>query len=305
MENISMIKTAGIEQNNKKSDAKGSLAAIAASQGIALAAVPPSLLAIKGLTNSAKGLDSFQKENIKTAAKNVLDTTGLTQKGVKLNDFKNAGLDFSTMPDKLKEMLNPIYATAKGKNAFFGGLNGTKMVGGGRMFKNEVVCNMDKLPTAIFHEIGHAYNANSSKFWKAVQGMRGPAMVIGAGLALFCALTKSSKPSDNANGELTGAQKAKNFVRENSGKLAFLSMVPVLAEEGMATIRGNAWAKQMLSPDIAKKVSKGNKIAYISYIAAAAGVAAEAHFATKIKDNFTDKKDNDNSKNVIMYSHQG
>ena len=302
MENVSSTRTVPVENKRaNQNNTKGTIAALAGAQAVSMAAAPASIVAIKGLVNSSKGLDEFQKSDIKKAAQTILDTTGLTQKGVKLNDYRNAGANFTSIPDKALELLNPIYGTANGKNAFFGGIKGTKSIGGERLFANEVVCNMDKLPTAIFHEMGHAFNANNSKFWKAVQGMRGPAMALGAGIALFCAFTKKSKPSDNANGELTGAQKAKNFVRENSGKLAFLSMVPVLAEEGLATIRGNNWAKQMLSPDMAKKVAKGNKFGFITYLASAAAIGLAAHCATKIKDHFTEKENN----RPILYSHQG
>ena len=192
---------------------------------------------------------------------------------------------------KVNEILNGFdESVANGKSAFFAGIKGIENVFGGKMFINEVVCNMEKLPAAIFHEIGHAFNANNSTFWRTVQKMKKHSLPIAGYIALYCALTKKAVPKKEGNMELTKGQKVKNFIRENSGKLAFIATLPMLIEEGMASIRGNDWAKEFLSPDLAKKVSKHNKFAYITYLATAAGFALSAYAARKVKDYFVDKK---------------
>lgn len=271
--------------NSKKSrlkSKKDSLKAYFASQLPQFAALPIGLGVVKGMQSQSASLSLEQKNAIVQAADKVLDIANLRSKGVKITDMRAAAASGSNI---LLDLINPITATQNGRNAFFGGIKGTR-----GFFANEVVCNMDKLPTAVFHELGHAFNANNSKFWKCMQGIRVPAIAASMGLTLFAAFTKSEKADNNPNSELTNAQKAKNFVRNNAGPLAFAAMVPVLLEEGMATIRGNAWAKDLLSPDIAKNVCKGNKIAYLSYLTTALALGASAFVAGKVKDKLSDKQ---------------
>ena len=278
-----------LDSKKQKNSAIGTIAGLGATQAGGIAFLPISLTSINAMTNSSKNLDKFEKKQIMEAVDKILDTKGLAIKGVKLNNFDYA-INPTTIPDKIFELINPVYATSNGKNAFFGGIKGARSLFGERLFKNEVVCNMDKLPTAIFHELGHAFNANNSQVWHVIQKMRTPALIISAGLAVFSALTKKAVPSEKNDGELTKLQKTKNFIRNNSGKLAFLSMVPILAEEAMATIRGNGWAKEFLSSNVAKQVCKGNKFAYLSYLACAIGAGFSAYAATNIKVYFVDKK---------------
>ena len=71
--------------------------------------------------------------------------------------------------------------------------------------------------------------------------------------------------------------------------LAFASTIPMLAEEGMASIRGCKWAKE-IAPSISKKVTKANIIAFTSYLAFGLASAAFAYTAKKVKDHFQAKK---------------
>ena len=264
----------------QKDSALGTIAAIVTSSATGYAIQPFSNFAISKMIKINKDLADIDKKKMKQAALEILDEKNLSQKGVKLNDYR-----------KVNEILNGFdESVANGKSAFFAGIKGIENVFGGKMFINEVVCNMEKLPAAIFHEIGHAFNANNSTFWRTVQKMKKHSLPIAGYIALYCALTKKAVPKKEGNMELTKGQKVKNFIRENSGKLAFIATLPMLVEEGMASIRGNGWAKEFLSPDLAKKVSKHNKFAYITYLATAAGFALSAYAARKVKDYFVDKK---------------
>ena len=290
---IAIANNTNLNPKKQKGSAIGTIAGLGATRAGAVACLPISILGLNGLASSSKNLSKLEKKEIMNAVDKILDTKSLGIKGVRLNNLDFA-INPTSIPDKIFELINLVYATSNGKNAFYGGINGARSLFGERLFKNEVVCNMDKLPTAIFHELGHAFNANNSQVWRVIQKMRTPALIISAGLGIFSAVTKKAVPSEKNDGKLTKLQKAKNFIRNNSGKLAVLSMVPVLAEEAMATIRGNGWAKEFLSSNVAKQVCKGNKFAYLSYLASAAGLGLGAYAATKIKDYFVDKK---NSKN--------
>ena len=147
----------------------------------------------------------------------------------------------------------------------------------------------NKVSFLAFHEIGHSINFNNSKFWKGMQKLRMPALTLASLPMIYGAISKESKAEDGK--ELNKKQKINNFIRNNAGKLSFATMLPVLAEEGMATIRGQKLANQLLPKNIARTVLKGNSVAYTSYLITALGFAAAAYTAVKIKDAFVNKRD--------------
>ena len=114
-------------------------------------------------------------------------------------------------------------------------------------------------------------------------------MLLPALIAVYGAFSRKSKPKDG--GELTSAQKTNNFIRDNAGKLSFVATIPMLVEEAAATIKGQKWAKEFLTPDLAKKVLKGNSIAYGSYLLTAASLVFASWTAVKIKDRAIAKKE--------------
>ncbi len=150
-----------------------------------------------------------------------------------------------------------------------------------------IAINIDKLGTAIFHEMGHAINHNQSKIWKAIQGMRFPCMAA-AGIFSTTALLKRKK--------LEGEQPANNFdkvttfVKDNVGKLVLASFVPIISEELMATHRGNNLAQKVLPLDMLKKVKKTNRLGALSYISTALLSACAAVAASKTRDAIAEPK---------------
>jgi len=287
---ISNYQNAGKQKNKtKKNKLSASSKALGAAAGVSIAACLPALLPVFGLKRINSKLKDCDKAEIKNAVSEILNKKGLSEKGVKLKDLRP---DFFTENASLiKNLTNPVAGAANGFNAFYCNKNGMADGFGEKVFVNEAVCNMEKLPTAIFHELGHSFNANKSAFWKVMQSLRVPAMAISSGLVIFGALSANAE-REKENGKLTKARKVKNFVRQNCGKLAFISMIPVLAEEGMASLRGNSWAEEFLSPETAKKVCTGNKVAYISYFATALGLGLCARAAVYVKDKIIDKNEN-------------
>jgi len=71
-----------------------------------------------------------------------------------------------------------------------------------------------------------------------------------------------------------------------------MAALPMLIEEGMATAKGQKFANKLLKPELAKKVLKGNCIAYTSYLLMAVAGALATTCAVKIKDNAIEKKEN-------------
>ena len=101
----------------------------------------------------------------------------------------------------------------------------------------EVLINTDKISIAGFHELGHALNALKSKYGvKYLAKMRAPGYVI-AGLMEYFAIFSRTKPK--------GAPRSiTDIIEDNCGKIAFFAMLPVVAEEAIASIRGVKLAKK-------------------------------------------------------------
>lgn len=202
-------------------------------------------------------------------AEEALKNVGLDKKGVKITYIPESKVK-STILESLGKQLEQI---RQGKNAAF------------VPQQNKIFMPEKGISFAAFHEIGHAHNYNFSKVGKFLQKMRIPGMILAGGIAMLSAFTKTSKPE---NGEdLSAWQKTKNFIRNNAGKLSFAAMIPMLSEEAIATIKGHKMVKGILPPDMYKHVTKGNRIAYMSYLLSALSLSLGAYATTKIKDKLT------------------
>ena len=266
----------------------GSIGAATVGSVAPVVTLPVGLACINKMSKINQELKPDQFAKVNNAAEEVLKNLQLDKKGVKIVDIPADSV--MDMPNKflckLMELINPVYATAKGKNAFF---TDTSMLG--VIDANSVAVNKSKLPLATFHELGHAHNYNYSKLFKCLQKMRTPGMLIASIMPLFCAFTKDSKPADGK--ELTGGQKFKNGLRKFAPAIAGVAMAPTLIEELAATSKGNKAAKEVLkdAPELLKKVVKGNRCGYISYAVTIAGMAFATWAAKKIKDIAVQKKE--------------
>ena len=290
--NISTIEgqnTTKTEKTDKKVKEKGSLRAASAGSLASALSMPVGMLSIKGMQNVAGTLSKEQIKTLNECAEKMLKDAKLSQKGVKIDDVAGVVANFSLLPDSVYAMINPYFAIAEGKNAAFSSKPLINQLTRETVHDaNTIIVNKNKLPNALFHEIGHAINYNSSKFWSVIQKMRNPSIAIASFIMLFAAFTTKAEAEDGK--ELTKAQKTKNFIRNNAGALAGLSMLPVVSEEIMASVRGLQYASKNLTKDLAKKVSKTNIYGAISYIAAAIGLAISAHVAVKVKDSIMEKQ---------------
>lgn len=266
----------------KRNNIKGSIAAISVGPMASLSVAPLSLLGMNGMINFSKKLTKDEVKIVNDVAdKIVSDVTNLGKKGVSIVDLREPFLNITPIPDWLMELVNPLHAIPKGKNAAF--LD--KDIPFTEYKKNMVLINREKFPLAVFHELGHAFNCNNSKFWRALQKIRVPAMAIAGSTFFIPALTKDAKVQDGE--ELTKGQKFKNWLRKYSPAIAFGAMVPVLAEEGMASVRGCKWAKSLMDKKLYGNVLKTNVVAYSTYMLAAVGMGLSAYVTKKIKDHYS------------------
>lgn len=259
-------------------------AGIAASAIVLAPMTPVGRLYVNGVRNLNTNVD---KNELRAAIDEALSSSNT---GTKILDFSNKTPreiqklynDFLSQQEKnipKKEFFNKLKkVTLKRVLAPYVNGNNAGFFSG----KNRIFVNVDKFGTAVFHEIGHAINYNSSPFWKVIQKMRAP-LVYAPSAFLLVSLFKRKK----LEGEepKNGFDRATDFIKNNAGKLSMLAMVPVIAEELKATLRGNKMARQLCSPDLYKKVVKTNTLGAITYISAALLTGLSVYAAGKIKDS--------------------
>ena len=132
----------------------------------------------------------------------------------------------------------------------------------------------------VFHEMGHALNANKSIIGKILQKCR-PLAILVLPVALIALFKTKKAPNEKSTGTF---DKVTDFIKNNAGKLTFLTFIPTLAEEALASIKGLNLAKKVLNPELAAKVSKTNKIAYLTYLGLALAASVGTYLAVKVKD---------------------
>ncbi len=142
---------------------------------------------------------------------------------------------------------------------------------------NKILMPPKGLELSVFHEIGHAINRNFSKFWKALQHCRSVSSIAPVAI-LSVGLLKNEKAKNEKIDKFT------SFIKDNAGKLAGAAFLPVILEEGMATKRGNSFAKKLLPPELAKKVAHTNRYGFITYIGTAILTALGVRIAIVTKD---------------------
>lgn len=239
-------------------------------------------------------VDTF--ENTAKNVKSILEETGLASKGVKFNPIDKSTEGMNTLngiidanikskkplAQKLKNVYRQMFS--EGVNAAY--FSGTK----------DVVINKENLYSSVYHELGHAKNANGNFATKALQKARnitpfGVSMVAPLVLAVGLLHKVDKNKPQEEKGKL---EKTLDFVSNNAGKLTLASYVPMLAEEGLASINGVKMAKKYLSPEHLDKL-KGNYLkAWGSYALVAGlvtgGVALGIKVANVIKEKCSAKQ---------------
>lgn len=255
----------------------GIASAGAAGFAIDFANIPIDKRITKRISKTAQSADT---NAIRHGLQEALKKTGLSGKVnlIELNEKSITIYDFIAIKDNkaAKRERKIIEAVKKGEYAIFD------------RNANEISINTQKLGAAGFHEIGHAINYNKSKFWKFIQKSRTPLKFLPA-LFITIALLKRKK----AEGEEPKGffDKVTTFIKNNVGKLSAAALLPSIAEELMATKRGNALAKEILTPENFKKVAKVNKWGAASYIVIAALAGGKAYLCNKVKDSIASPKE--------------
>lgn len=248
--------------------------------------LPLSLRCMSLIKKLGENLTDAEFTTIKDAAEKGLNETGLAGKGIEFikaskdnvaqveniikTEVKNKPIA-RFLPKIFKDIIIKINTDmlTSGKNACYTMAS-----------KKIIIPTQKELSWAVFHEMGHAMNANFSKIGRLLQKSRCATLLVIP--ILLTALLKNKKQEGVKTEGVF--DKTTTFVKENAGKLTFAAFAPMLIEEGMASIKGNGIAKKLLNPELAKKVAKGNKIAYLTYLGTALAISIGVYFAKKVRD---------------------
>ncbi len=255
--------------------------------------LPHCLVATKTVNNMQKLSSSLTPDEfvqVEKAISSALKESGVAAKGVSIVKYTSQNADEISMiinkeidksvlkylPKNVKEKVVKSYLMQleDGMNAFC-------------VFKANKILRPEKdLALTLFHEIGHSINATSSKLGKILQKCR-PMSLLALPISAIALIKTKKAPREEPQ---NGTDKAMTFVKNNAGKLTFAAFLPVLFEEGLATIRGNKLAKQTLNADLAKKVAKANTLGFSTYLLMATLSGLGIFLGTKVKDSIASKK---------------
>ena len=151
----------------------------------------------------------------------------------------------------LRQVLIPV---AKGENAFY-------------MDSLKLAVAPEKKPSLILHELGHAINASKGKFLKFLQKSRAYTPYVPTAVLLANSMFKNSGTHSD-------------FIEKNAGVIGFLSFLPTIIEEGLASFRGVNAAKKVLGKTVSLKALKRNYFtAWLTYLLAGIGVGVASKMA--------------------------
>ena len=183
------------------------------------------------------------------------------QKAYEASGLKEKGL-------QIVRDTNPVTDVGKGLNAYFTPL------------EKKIVINTEKASIAGFHELGHAINNMKGGIGRFLQKFRKPGYTI-AGLMASVAVLARKKPKGEDRNVF-------DFVQDNCGKIAFLSLMPTVIEEAMASHKGIKLAKENgLSEALVKNLKKFYGKALLSYGGYALVTGLAVFVASKITEIFT------------------
>lgn len=157
--------------------------------------------------------------------------------------------------------------------------------------RGSVVVDMEKKPTYLFHEFGHAIDYSNellaksmTKFWRNnyFKKLLFPSVIL-------TALLTNPKSKEELEHASTG-EKFVQSVKKNSGLILAAYLVPSTLEECLANINGQKLAKEFVPKSHMPKITKTNLNSAIGYILYPLFVGGGMYLANKLRDKIAEGK---------------
>jgi len=240
-------------------------------------------LVISKIFPKIKDLSNLSQNEVSTVTKaleSILHDTGLSKKGVsilKVTDKNTEEISKMILKDisenKIKEAkieCDKILSNIKnGNNATY------------KDKIKKILLPEKGLLLGAPHEIGHALNNLSSIIGKLLQNFRNSSD-LALPIAIIALLKIKKAPDEESNDVI---DQITDFIKNNAGKLTFLTFVPFLAEEALASIKGNNnFVKKVSDTSLLNKASKINKLSFFNYLLPALAASIGIALGVKVKD---------------------
>lgn len=233
-------------------------------------------------------------ENIMKAVNEIMEKTGLKKEGVEIKAWAPDMVKDIKRPNKVltkKEEKKFIKSTNK-KKIWAYGLNASFYKPAGAK-PGKINIPKEISSDAVFHEIGHALNYYKSRIMKPIQMSRKLSKIATGvvGLTtLVIGLVHNKKPNKDKK---SSHEKKADFIHDNAGKLTFLTGIPIIFEEAMASKKGIKLAKPYLTLTQHKQHVKNLSKALGTYIAAPLMFSVLIALGIYVKDKIVNSKTKD------------
>lgn len=178
--------------------------------------------------------------------------TNLSEKGCKVINLTSLDDPELKKTPKILRFMDAKRNIAKGKNAGFD------------IITNEIHVNREKMALTTFHEMGHAYNFNNVKTLKTIQKARPFLMAASIATAFLPVFVNETYLKYGQ--ELTTGEKIKNKIRSASPFISGACFLPILIEEGIASLRASKFAKPLLEKGVYRKMCGINASGFATYL---------------------------------------
>ena len=255
----------------------------------ALRGISPKI--VKEIVEISKALTDDEFKTVQTAVDKTIEISGLSSKGVcmiragkedskQVKNILQTAFNNNILTRHFPQIIKDHYVKmissmiTNGQNAAY--VHDAKTI----------LTSKKSLALALFHETGHAMNHKLS----TVGNMLRKSKMLGVltlPIALIALLKTKKAPNQEPKGK---TDKTTTFIKNNAGKLTFLTFIPLILEEGLASHNGNIYAKKLLKPELAKKVTRTNAIAISTYLILATLSSIGIALGVKLKDSIAKPK---------------
>ena len=228
------------------------------------------LAAHKGVTLFNKSSDNQVKKINEAIDEVFYKRTNLSKKGCKLINLTSMDAPELKKTPKILRFMDLRRDVVKGKNAGFA------------QDCNIIYTNREKMALSTFHEMGHAYNFNNVKALKTIHKARPYLMLATIAATCLPLFIKKTSPKDGQ--ELTTGEKIKNGIHSASPLISGACFLPIVIEEGIASIRASQLAKPLLEKGVYRKMCGLNACGFSTYLASFLLLMSLAQFNKLIND---------------------
>ena len=149
---------------------------------------------------------------------------------------------------------------------------------------SQVLVNKEKKANTVFHELGHAINSKGTGFKHFLANTRRKSVKLMPFVFGISMLTPKKREDEQP---INPAYKYLLMFKKYSGLILSACMLPLVAEEGVASLNAKKLGKDVLSPELYKKMNNMNLKAFCSYFLAMVLAGAGLTLANYIKDKVT------------------